>query len=718
MTAFRQVITKLQERQRQEALIALDFVLRLDPHFVPGTALQKQLQSETGEVDLGEIVGLLQGTSVTDADGLLVEAVDDFNARSFVEAREKVQRVLMDIPGHAEARELLKQIDEALEKETLIGDLLARSRESLDGGDIQHSAELVMDAQALDPHHPGIQAALEELEEHRSRQPGPSPVGPADDAQDAGFTTIAGDADDLQFAFEPTVGDERAADPARTPAETAAAPAFDDDIDDRPGETAGASGDDFDPWSTAGDAEVSLGGGLDEKGAAGAEPGGEPLFEPGLGSDMADLFSEDSDSLDLSGVEEQPSGPETSEEVAELLAQGQSAFDRGDDQGAIDAWSRIYLVDPGNEEAAERIDRARQRSEDREQRLEAMVAEAREASERGETASALRILDEVLAERADHLDAVELKERLAGAPEPPAPAAGPSAPALPDLDESLFEEGPLEPAEEIGVERDEPRTTTPEPEARGTRRQVPWRLVAAAVGALVVILVGVWVGSQYLSSRSDDVDVAAVNRLLEQAEELYRSGRIEEAVHLLQQFTTSSELDQQRIDLRLKKYQEALAPPTPTPIPAAIGEAERLMERGQLLAAYAAVQSGLEAHPRDATLDQLRSEIARAEPQVASLHRAMTGGDWGVAASIAGDLAEEHPSDPEYAAALRRALFNASLAELRVYSLTGAEGYLRQLKRLEPGDEEVDRILDFIDKYKARPVDMQLKIFIGSLSPR
>jgi hypothetical protein len=96
----------------------------------------------------------------------------------------------------------------------------------------------------------------------------------------------------------------------------------------------------------------------------------------------------------------------------------------------------------------------------------------------------------------------------------------------------------------------------------------------------------------------------------------------------------------------------------------------------------------------------------------------MTGGEWGVAASIAGDLVEEHPSDPEYAAALRRALFNASLAELRVYSLTGAEGYLRQLERLEPGDEEVDRILDFIDKYKARPVDMQLKIFIGSLSQR
>ena len=35
MTAFRQVVTKLQESQRDEALIGLEFVLRLDPTWIP-----------------------------------------------------------------------------------------------------------------------------------------------------------------------------------------------------------------------------------------------------------------------------------------------------------------------------------------------------------------------------------------------------------------------------------------------------------------------------------------------------------------------------------------------------------------------------------------------------------------------------------------------------------------------------------------------------------
>jgi len=67
---------------------------------------------------------------------------------------------------------------------------------------------------------------------------------------------------------------------------------------------------------------------------------------------------------------------------------------------------------------------------------------------------------------------------------------------------------------------------------------------------------------------------------------------------------------------------------------------------------------------------------------------------------------------------LKRCLFNAALAELRTYNLTGARSYLDELKAVEPNDEEVNRVLQFIDSYKARPVDMQLKVFIQSLGER
>jgi hypothetical protein len=67
---------------------------------------------------------------------------------------------------------------------------------------------------------------------------------------------------------------------------------------------------------------------------------------------------------------------------------------------------------------------------------------------------------------------------------------------------------------------------------------------------------------------------------------------------------------------------------------------------------------------------------------------------------------------------LGHSLFNASLAELRAYNLTGASTYLNELQQLDPEDDEVRRVLDFVEKYKARPVDMQLRVFIQSLGER
>ena len=47
-----------------------------------------------------------------------------------------------------------------------------------------------------------------------------------------------------------------------------------------------------------------------------------------------------------------------------------------------------------------------------------------------------------------------------------------------------------------------------------------------------------------------------------------------------------------------------------------------------------------------------------------------------------------------------------------------AEGFLTELSVIQPDDAEVQRILEFIDTYKSRPVDMQLEIFIGSIAER
>ena len=48
MTAFRQVVGKLQEGSREEALIGLEFVLRLDPAYAPGVGTPEPFGGSNG----------------------------------------------------------------------------------------------------------------------------------------------------------------------------------------------------------------------------------------------------------------------------------------------------------------------------------------------------------------------------------------------------------------------------------------------------------------------------------------------------------------------------------------------------------------------------------------------------------------------------------------------------------------------------------------------
>jgi hypothetical protein len=128
--------------------------------------------------------------------------------------------------------------------------------------------------------------------------------------------------------------------------------------------------------------------------------------------------------------------------------------------------------------------------------------------------------------------------------------------------------------------------------------------------------------------------------------------------------------------------------------------------------------AALKDHPNDPGLVELRLEILEAEPEAANLHGAFEAGDRRATLSIAKDLLDVRPDDQEVMVFYDRELFNAAMAELRAFNLSGAEGYLTELGVRQPDDQEVQRILLFVDTYKGRPVDMQLKIFIGSLADR
>jgi hypothetical protein len=136
------------------------------------------------------------------------------------------------------------------------------------------------------------------------------------------------------------------------------------------------------------------------------------------------------------------------------------------------------------------------------------------------------------------------------------------------------------------------------------------------------------------------------------------------------------------------------------------------------MAAYERVMAELQAHPGDPGLEEVREEILTVAPAAGDLHDAVRSGEYGSALGITRSLLDARADDPEATVVHHRLLFNAALAELRAFNLVNAETHLTELEQRTPEDEEVGRILAFVNTYKTRPVDMQLEIFVGSLAER
>jgi tetratricopeptide (TPR) repeat protein len=761
MTAFKQVLTNLQAGQREEALIGLEFVLRLDPSFVPAKNLQTQLAASQDEIDLGDIIAQLQAPTTDAIDSLLIEAVDDFNSREFLAAKEKVEEVLIDLPGHQQARELRDQIDKALKIEGQVGQFLIQAREALAAGDPQEAANFVMMAQALDPHHTGIATTLKEIDDtgglalaHQSpdapAQPNPvepSSAPPVDDAPAETGPPVSPEepeADALDTPLEPeTPVAEDDAFAVEFDAQDPFADLIDEVPDDAPQESASdfGSAPDFSP---AGD-------------------GGELSFPPM--DDTADLFTAPGHAVDAHSPEAAASGEWTDQQgaggdedddegsmaatIEELIENGRAALDRNDHPEAISALSRVFLLKPNHPLAGRLIIKAKQSLAEADSRVEELLTKARDAFDEGEFDAANLLISKALSTRPNHIQATMLKEELdrevAGGSEqpasdvppasaPPPPSAEPTAPELPDLDDDLFGD-PGDPGEtelpaddsldgsaddagdDLFSEDDDFDDFGDVSLLARLKKKLPVRTLAIAAVALVVVLAGVWLGGRFLSSEPEIDQSTAVNEVLLEADRLFKERKVEEALYLLREFPAEG-LFKQRIDNRIAKYEEAIAPPTPTPVPEEASQAQTLLDQGLWWSAYVSAGEGLKKHPDDAGLSEIRGLVAEIEPEAAVLENALGNGDYRMAVSITEELLLQYTEQGDLMVVLERSLFNAALAEARAYNLTGAENHLNRLLELKPGDEEAIRFIEMVQKYKVSAADMRLEIFIRSMKER
>jgi tetratricopeptide (TPR) repeat protein len=455
---------------------------------------------------------------------------------------------------------------------------------------------------------------------------------------------------------------------------------------------------------------------------------------------------------------------ESDRRIRELLDEGQQAFDGGDPQGAIDAWSRIFLIDIDHQEASRRIESARRIKAEAERQVEEIFHDGVERLEAGDAPAARQAFTRVLEIQPGHYAAREYLQQLDAAPpaaskgaraQAPAPApAGASAKAAarPDLKEEILVP-PEPPGQETAAAK--PARKTAAVSRKGNRPRRLFLLVGGAV--LLLALAVAWVflkNRENLFPNSQETEAPAPAPSAKKADpighaqQLHKQGKTQIALSQLKRIPQSDPHYAQAQQLIAEWSGGAPAPAAggTTAAPGAIASAfasgnpggpappastEAALKRDALLTAarqanaahgYVKALEGLERANAIAKLDgadaQLLTEIRTKLEPLAKQLEGFRQHEWEV---ILPDLWRMHEADPanhDVTQMIVDSYYNLAVRDLQRADAQKASEKLKEALNLVPNDEVLKRHMAFAQTYQERPKDLLYRIYVKYLPYR
>ena len=695
LTTFQQTLDLASKGSRQEALLGCDFILRLDPQFGPARTLQQLVQAGRSGPQLASLFG---GAEVAPpppaaAEGLRLELEDD-----------------LSLPGAAASESLAGRLAR----------LLAERR----FGDIVTEADLDKRAVAADAQ---VRQIVEQA--HARLEAAPYVKTFVDSARQA---LQSGEKEEAERLMRKA----RVLDP------------------DHPELLALDEAQKFytDPQRSMGGRRRGIE--MDEEAAAADSEAPQDIDLPDVDFSFAGLAQDD---YSLAGPDagsgEGAAGAsgEHSVRIEELLESGQAACDRGDYQAAIDAWSRIFLIDIDHQEAARRIEKARQLKAEREREVEEIFHEGVARFDSGAFDEAEAAFNQVLERSPGHMVALEhlerIRERQVGAPAAPATAA-PSAALrggeIPVAPAGGARAGARGSRESVGgdilvpPEPGESRSRGAEERATfavsAKRNKAPARGFLWIGGAvLVLLLAGGWLllrnrASLFPNSQEPlQTAVPAAVDSIARAKSLHAEGKTAVAIAQLRRLPPQE--PQYAEAQSLIAQWEALIKPA-EPVPPAL-PADRQQKREQLVA-------GAERACREQEFvrcDRWLTEAAAIAPLTPALVQLQTAAQEGLA-PLAEELKlyrdgdfdfllnrlwrrrEEEPANRDVRKLIVDAYYNLGILDLQRGDPAAAADKFREALALDPADTEIERLQAFANVYTQRNEDLLFEIYVRNLPAR
>ncbi len=692
VSTFQQTLALYHQGRRDEVAAGCTLILQMDPTFEPARKLLDKIHNPSLPIDVDT---LLQ----SDDRGAMELARQAMAERDFQRAIQITTDVLTDDLLNDDARILGDEAREKMEAAPFVEQFVRKCEQLIASGNTTAAKTELEKARALDPTHPDVARLVRAVSSRDGAPPPRAPSFVVDDrpAPPSGAGRSTAQAMDFGFAFEE---------------EKPAQPSFANFSFDSPAQSFS-----FDSPAAATPADSSPFGGFSfETPSVSKEP-----------------VSGDFDFATASVV----TNAEDQKKIEQYLADGDRAAAAGDHQQAIDLWSRIFLIDVTNDQASERIERAKAKRREAEEKVESLLARGIAAFERGDTAKAHSDLSEVLRLDPSNFAAKEHLDRL-GETVVEGGAAARSNPYNPPsvsddkLEIDFFEESesgayettlvPPDPGSvTLGASSGKKAAATP-PKAK-SERKLPMGLILTIVVLLVLGGGGWFVWNRFMNK--PEADPAAAQQAFARASTLASRGKYDEAIALLQDIkATDPEHDRALVMISELQIKKSTSAQMIDGVPAALYYDQRLAAARTALDAhdFATAKAALEQAMRVKPLPpDMKAQYDAAQQQVAKLDAAkalFAERKYTEAISNLQSLLDQDPSNLNVSRLIVDAHFNMGAQALQEERVQDAVHEFDEVLKVTPDDELAKRSRDLALRYDGEPKDLLYKIYVKYLPTR
>lgn len=655
-------------------------------------------------------------------------------------ARENYQQVVQiaesqkDAVAHdPQVQAMVDQARQRLEERMYAKSFLDAARKAHAAGEYDQAREFVAKARALAPDHPELQAlsggsgaaeATSSPAAPTAPVPPTAPVAPEPEfsVDDEPLTFDSGP-EDLQFDLdEPPPLVSGPAEPV------AATPAPDDDL---------AALDPF----------PELGADLEELEADpfGSDPlEAEPLvppspepspLEPSPQTQSFDMPADDQALPSIDGIVDLDAEdePEQGAKIQTLLAEGRALFEADEYQGAIDVWSRIFLIDIDHAEASRLIEEARAKKAERERQAEEFVHQAQDQIEAGDLEAAKASLARALELQPGHSTARDYLDQLE-AGEVPVISRSESVDTTADGDPiDLLDDGGLGAIDSVtGADEGHSLEAAVARDRMVVVKRTDKKLVAIGVAvALVVLGVAGFLITQWdsLFPNTETAVATPPPRIdpIVRARAMYEQGKVENAIQLLETIQLSDESYPEAQAL-IAQWKAEIG----TPDSGEGGPSEEMMARRELLLDAARQAQTDEQYLRARRYFDRANRILPLETEDLASRRAADRAlavigpeiqlfEEGKYEEVIPELwrkREIHPELGDIERMLVDAYYNLALTDLQRQKIAQAAEKLSEALEVQPDNEELQRLKLFAETYAERPQDLLFRIYVKYLPTR